>query len=99
MTRRFQLRRNFDPSGVSVTGVIVEGVQFTAGHVAIAWLKAPEGFGVAIYSSTSYLMAIHGDDGDTRLEWQDCQDCGRDVSGGHLECHICAGVPFRSLPG
>jgi len=41
--RRFLLVRDCDPSGVSGTGIVAEGVQFSDGTAVMHWLRAPFG--------------------------------------------------------
>ena len=36
--RRFKLVRNEDVSGVSGTGVVAEGIEWTNGNVSVCWL-------------------------------------------------------------
>lgn len=93
----FRLRRKVDHSGVSGTGVVAEGVIFGAGHVALSWVVAPEGFdqvplGMAVYESAQHVTAVHGHGGDTWIEYLDCADCSADVSLGHLYCSDCETV-------
>jgi hypothetical protein len=67
--RRFQLVRDVDATGVSGTGVVVEGVRFTDGTVALRWLS--EHTSTAIYASIDDVEKIHGHDGATRVVWLD----------------------------
>ncbi len=67
--RRFRLRRHVDASGVSGTGLVAEGVQFSDGHCAMRWLT--DTASVAIYDSITDLEAIHGHEGATVIEWVD----------------------------
>lgn len=67
--RRFVLERSQDVSGVSGTGQVVEGIQFSDGVVAIRWMV--ELTSTAIYNSIDELVAIHGHDGATQLVWVD----------------------------
>jgi hypothetical protein len=67
--RRFVVDRLEDVSGVSGTGIVCEGVEFSDGVVAIRWkigLKS-----TAIYDSMHDLRAIHGHDGKTQIIWLD----------------------------
>jgi hypothetical protein len=67
--RRFILRRTEDINGVSGTGIVVEGVQFSDGACAIRWVSA--------YPSTTHhdsidnVVAVHGHEGRTVVEWID----------------------------
>jgi len=65
--KTFRLLRERDVSGVSGTGVVAEGVQFTDGTVAIRWLT--ERASTVIWANLDDAMAIHGHGGDTRVVW------------------------------
>ena len=67
--RRFLLDRFEDVSGVSGTGFVAEGVQFTDGTVVLRWTVEYQS--TAIYSSMDDLMAIHGHNGSTHVNWVD----------------------------
>ena len=57
--RRFTMRREFDVSGVSGTGTVLEGVQFSTGVVVIHWLTpAPRG-SISIFDSLEQFLSIH----------------------------------------
>jgi len=62
----FTLHRDFDPSGVSGTGVVAEGFESTDGEtVVLVWLSATPS--VCIYSDIRHVEMIHGHGGDTRI--------------------------------
>lgn len=65
--RLFKLVRNIDDSGVSGTGIVAEGVEFSNGTCAMSWLTAMHS--VAIYPNVRQLEAIHGHNGHTRVEF------------------------------
>jgi hypothetical protein len=67
--RRFLLERHEDPSGVSGTGVVAEGCQFTDGKAVLRWCVGLRS--TAIYDSVDELMQIHGHNGATELVWVD----------------------------
>ncbi len=67
--RRFHLQRDEDASGVSGTGVVAEGVEFTDGSCALRWRTTTAS--TAVYDSAEDLVAIHGHEGRTRLVWLD----------------------------
>lgn len=67
--RRFELRRNFDSSGVSGTGVVAEGCEFTDGVVTIRWLGKRQS--TVIHPGIDNVIAIHGHTGNTRIVWLD----------------------------
>lgn len=72
--RRFQLKRIEDASGVSGVGTVAEGVEWSSGKCAVAWLT--EHKSVALYDSMAEVIAIHGHAGKTRVMWTDCSHCG-----------------------
>lgn len=67
--RRFTLQRNEDASGVSGTGIVAEGVEFTGGKVAMTWLT-PMAI-VEVADSIHVIEAIHGHEGRTVVVWLD----------------------------
>lgn len=70
--RRFVLDRREDVSGVSGTGVVAEGVQFSDGSCVVRF-----GLGNADFSTTTNhdsitsVQAINGHDGRTVVMWLD----------------------------
>lgn len=69
MLRRFVLDRKEDETGVSGTGVVAEGVQFTFGRCALLWLSIYSS--MAFYDCIDDLIAIHGHNGKTVVRWLD----------------------------
>lgn len=67
--RRFHLDREVDISGVSGTGIVCEGVEFSDGQVVIQWLTDLSS--IAVYKCIDDLIAIHGHEGSTKLSWVD----------------------------
>lgn len=67
--RRFVLNRSVDVSGVSGTGVVVEGVEFTDGTVAIKWLGDRPS--MVFWNNMEDAIGIHGHNGLTTVEWLD----------------------------
>ena len=65
--RRFRLIRHHDVSGVSGTGPVAEGVQFTDGAVALRWY--PDYPTTTVWDSIESVIAIHGHQGATEVEW------------------------------
>lgn len=65
--RLFELHRDRDETGVSGTGVVVEGVEFTDGTIALRWCSDTASTG--IYAGIDDAMTIHGHNGATRLVW------------------------------
>jgi hypothetical protein len=70
--RRFILDRTEDVSGVSGTGTVAEGCQFTDGRAVIRWCVGLRS--TAIYDSVDELLQIHGHSGATRVVWVDRDD-------------------------
>jgi hypothetical protein len=67
--RRFRLIRHHDVSGVSGTGPVAEGVQFTDGAVALRWYgDYPT---TTVWDGIESVVAIHGHGGATEVEWID----------------------------
>ena len=67
--KTFVLNRITDETGISGTGIIAEGAEFTNGKCVLSWLT--EFTSVAVYDSLETLMHIHGHDGNTELIWQE----------------------------
>ena len=67
--RLFHLVRTEDVSGVSGTGIVAEGIQFSTGKCVLAWVT--KYISVAVYDSIEELEAIHGHDGRTKIVWCD----------------------------
>lgn len=67
--RRFRLVRDRDVSGVSGTGVVAHGVQFTDGAVVTRWDAAVAQ--TCVWASIHDVEHVHGHGGATRIEWID----------------------------
>jgi hypothetical protein len=63
--RMFKLVRDDDETGISGTGVVAEGVEFSNGMCAMCWLTAMHS--VAVYPNVRQLEAIHGHNGRARV--------------------------------
>ena len=57
--RSFTLRREEDVSGVSGTGVVLEGALFSTGVVVVHWLTPPPRGSIAIFDTLDQLLSIH----------------------------------------
>lgn len=70
--RRFVLVRHADVSGVSGTGMVAEGIEFSDGRVATRWL-APVGrpAQTCVWDRIGDVLAVHGHGGLTELRWVD----------------------------
>lgn len=57
--RRFTMWRDHDSSGVSGTGLVLEGVLFSTGVTVVHWLTpAPRG-SISVFDSLDQFLAIH----------------------------------------
>jgi hypothetical protein len=65
--KTFTLIRKEDVSGVSGTGTIAEGCEFKDGQIVLSWLGSYHS--VEIHPNMATLMAIHGHNGKTLVEW------------------------------
>lgn len=67
--KRFVLRRDVDVSGISGTGDVAEGVEFSDGTVAIRWRgETPS---TVFWADIDAPVKIHGHGGHTRFVWLD----------------------------
>ena len=57
--RTFTLCREADMSGVSGTGVVLEGTLFSTGVVVVHWLTPPPRGSIAIFDTLEQLLSIH----------------------------------------
>lgn len=71
--RKFFLLREVDDSGVSGTGRVAEGVQFSNGKCAMAWLTGPKNAGtsVCVYEDVASVERIHGHHGHTKIVFEE----------------------------
>lgn len=65
--RMFVLYRHRDISGVSGTGVVAEGVQFSDGSVALRWPGITPS--TAVWPNLEAVIAVHGHSGATEVRW------------------------------
>jgi hypothetical protein len=65
--RLFYLRRIEDESGISGTGVVAEGVEFSNGQCVMHWLT--QFSSVAVYPTLKELVNIHSHGGKTKVEY------------------------------
>ncbi|WP_205860617.1 hypothetical protein [Phycicoccus sp. HDW14] len=68
-SRRFELQRDRDVSGVSGTGVVAEGVEFSDGVAVVRWLG--EHRSTVVWPSIDSVRKIHGHNGATRVVYLD----------------------------
>ena len=57
--RSFTLCREEDVSGVSGTGIVLEGTLFSTGVVVVHWLTPPPRGSIAIFDTLEQLPSIH----------------------------------------
>jgi hypothetical protein len=57
--RRFVMHRAHDASGVSGTGLVLEGVHFSTGVVVVHWLTPPPRGSISVFDSFDQFLAIH----------------------------------------
>lgn len=101
--RRFLLMRREDLSGISGTGIVLVGVEFPDGKVAIQWQRKAEGQKDALpqtYASVNDMIAVHGHDGRAGIHWLDdaaviahCAVCGILEGIANEDCH-CTCHPY-----
>lgn len=68
--RSFELVRYEDVTGISGTGVVAEGVEFSNGKVAIQWVVG-EYQSTVVWDNITGVEKIHGHGGATRLVFKD----------------------------
>jgi hypothetical protein len=71
MFRRFQLVRDVDPTGISGVGIVAVGCEFPDGVVAMHWSTSALPSSTAVYDRIADVEAIHGHQGQTRVEFID----------------------------
>ena len=71
MIRRFVLQRDVDVTGVSGTGVVAEGVEFTDGVVVLKWVVGEFRSLVTWVQGIHAVEAVHGHDNRTLVIWID----------------------------
>ena len=78
--KRFVLRRTVDVTGLSGTGIVAQGVEFSDGVCVVRWLAA--GVSVTnrergvqpttvVHPDIVRIEALHGHNGATQIEWVD----------------------------
>jgi hypothetical protein len=69
--KRFELHRDQDVTGVSGTGVVAEGVEFSDGLVVLRWTSDWPTSVVFHDRGRESVEAIHGHSGATKIVWLD----------------------------
>jgi hypothetical protein len=68
--RTFELHRDDDETGISGTGVVAEGIEFSDGHVAMRWqTHRSDHHSTVIWEHIGSVEVIHGHNGKTRIVW------------------------------
>ena len=57
--RTFTVARQSDETGVSGTGVVIEGVVLATGQCIVHWLYPPPRGGIAIFDSMNDFVRVH----------------------------------------
>ena len=70
--RRFRFNRVEDETGLSGTGHVAYGVVFNNGLCALTWNSMHRC--VNVYTSYAEMMAVHGHNGKTEIEWLDSEE-------------------------
>jgi hypothetical protein len=68
--RCFVLQRDIDETGISGTGIVAEGVQFSDGVVALRWKGLWPTSVVFHDQGMKAVETVHGHGGKTRVVWQ-----------------------------
>ena len=70
----FTVCRQSDESGISGTGVVIEGVLFATGHVILHWLTPTPRGSISVFDSLNDFRKIHSDPHPTNktiITWLD----------------------------
>lgn len=73
--RAFFLVRDSDVTGVSGTGIVAEGIEFSDGTTVLRWLsrgtKRPDRVKptTVVHESVDSVIGLHGHDGKTKVVW------------------------------
>lgn len=89
MIRRFHFNRKQDVSGVSGTGRVCEGVQFSDGKCAVRWLTKTAS--LEVWDSVDEAIKVHGHGGATELVWDDEDTIKKSLSRDDLFGELLAG--------
>ena len=90
--RGFVMRREFDCSGVSGTGTVLEGVEFSTGVVVIHWLTPPPRGSISVFDSLDQFLSIHVRPHPTNHTIIDFED------GDRLVCAESGNLTLSGLP-
>jgi hypothetical protein len=65
--RTFELHRDVDKTGVSGTGVVAEGIEFSDGVVCLHWISEWPSSIVHYERGMEAVEMVHGHNGSTRI--------------------------------
>ena len=68
-SRRFNLYRKEDVTGMSGCGIIAEGSEYSNGYVSLTWMTPH--ISLTWFTSIHELRTIHGHGGKTVVQWID----------------------------
>jgi hypothetical protein len=68
-TRRFKLERTSDPTGISGTGTVADGILWADQSVCLKWRG--EKSSTVFWACVEDMLAIHGHGGATTVKWID----------------------------
>jgi hypothetical protein len=85
--RRFVLDRNVDVTGVSGTGVVAEGVEFSDGVCVLHWIGGWPSSVVHYERGLDAVLHVHGHDGRTVVRFLDGPSAGVPRDHGHSHEH------------
>jgi hypothetical protein len=63
------LNRDYDVTGVSGTGTVAIGICFEDGLCVMRWAGPVNS--LVVFDSPEDLLAVHGHDGTTQIDWVD----------------------------
>ncbi|WP_051105648.1 hypothetical protein [Parafrankia discariae] len=72
-SRRFELHRDTDVSGVSGVGIVAHGVEWPDGTASVYWRAGAAGYASAVFwpDGLRAVDTVHGHNGRTRIVWLD----------------------------
>jgi hypothetical protein len=68
--RTFTLERDIDQTGISGTGTVAEGIEFSDGVVCLRWVSEWPSSVVHYDRGMDSVEAVHGHNGKTRIVFQ-----------------------------
>ena len=83
--RTFTVCRINDESGVSGTGIVIEGITLATGQCVVHWLYPPPRGGIAIFDSMSDFVKVHIEPHPANQTIITYQDGTKDVYGDKRE--------------